>query len=154
MRASKPETGCYQAFAGEALMRLPETEFLDCRHLGSTGQANFKPYVGFRNVSERALEELITNNGYRDGPDYLNYEKIYIHNSGYLPAIGICAYKQQAPMLWVRFSLPKLIYQSNIYEVCENDYNKIVQQIQNTVSSLGVDIPARAIYNAKIWEKV
>lgn len=119
-----------------------------------TSKVKFTSYTGYKNISEKALKKLVTNNGYNndDAPDYVNYEKIYIHDNGYLPAIGISAYKQGEPMLWIRVSLPKLLHKTNIYEICEKDYTNVVQQIKTTTSKLCVDIPDKAIYEALIWE--
>ena len=117
-----------------------------------TSAVTFTSFVGYRNVSEDTLKELISNNGYKEGCEYVNYEKIYIHNNGYMPAIGVCAYKNQAPVLWLRVSLPKLLYQTNMYEICENDFDKVVQEICYAATNLGIDIPKSAIYNARIWE--
>jgi len=117
-----------------------------------TNQVTFNSYTGYKGVSEDDLKTLIDNNGYLKGAEYVHYEKEYISNQGYLPAVGVCAYLQHQPMLWLRFSAPKLLFKTNMIELEEADFNNLVAKIRSTASTLGIDIPLKAIEDSCIWE--
>ena len=112
----------------------------------------FLNYNGYKNISAANLKRIILNNGYKKGPEYVDYEKIYIKHQGYLPACGVYACCNSPAYVWFRFSVPKLIYSNNVREVTEKDFNTIVSQLHSSALILGIDVPIQAIKEAMIWE--
>ncbi|MBD5401009.1 hypothetical protein HDR61_04705 [bacterium] len=72
---------------------------------------------------------------------------------GYFPSIEIHSYGDISDgYLTLRFSIPRLIYGSNLFEIEENDFDKVVQTLIQKLRCIGIYVSENDIRDASIWE--
>ena len=57
------------------------------------------------------------------------------------------------PQLYIEFSIPKLLFGNNLYEVCKEDFNTVVQQLLTILKNMGVET-AELIIRTAIVKKI
>ena len=78
-------------------------------------------------------------------------KKDYLIN--YKPRLELCrvaSKKNPEIILKVEFSVPKILFNNNLYEVEENDFLKIVDKLQEKIALMGVFIEREALINAPV----
>lgn len=72
---------------------------------------------------------------------------------GYFPSIEVHSYGDITNgYLTLRFSAPRLIYGSNLFEVEENDFDKVVKALIDKLRCVGISVSETDIKNAAVWE--
>lgn len=72
---------------------------------------------------------------------------------GYFPSIEVHSYGNITNgYLTLRFSAPRLIYGSNLFEIEENDFDKVVKALIDKLRFAGISVLEKDIRNAVIWE--
>ena len=72
---------------------------------------------------------------------------------GYFPTIEICSCGDiDSGYLTLRFSAPRLIYDSNLFEVIESDFDKVILMLHQKLRNIGIYVQECDIRNSAVWE--
>lgn len=72
---------------------------------------------------------------------------------GYFPTIEICSCGNiDNGHLTLRFSAPRLIYDSNLFEITESDFDKVILMLHQKLQNIGIFVSESDIKNSAIWE--
>ena len=73
----------------------------------------------------------------------------------YIPNVTIVSYFNHSLLetcteLCITFSVPKLMFDNNLQEVNDDDFQSVIERLQAVLSSVGVEIPLNALSEGKI----
>jgi len=85
------------------------------------------------------------------GHENYTLNNLLLSLDGYIPKILLKRrYGESQFTLFLDFSVPKVIYNNNLEEVCENDFDAVVRRIVAVLSILNITIDEESIKNADV----
>lgn len=102
------------------------------------------------NVSAQQVKNILESK-YNTRKRYLAKKNFNSSVSNYYPQVELSQYANQPAELIVTFSVPKILFNTNLFEVTEQDFPKIVKQLQSKLLDMGISVSEKSIEEAKIY---
>lgn len=102
----------------------------------------------FGEVTKKMVDSWNTEN-----PIYIYLMKAYLSpakNDGiYMPKLNY-SFSSYNELLYIEFSVPKLLFGNNLYEVSETDFENVIDSLSNTLESLEIEVSKDDLRNALV----
>ena len=69
-----------------------------------------------------------------------------IQTMSYYPTITFRPYR----LIYIEFSAPKVLFDNNVEELCNTDFNKFLDTLRNKLLTMGLDISIDSLVNARV----
>lgn len=88
------------------------------------------------------------------GKNWHKWNKMPSDASDYWPKVALCRFcigKTRLFDVEVRFSVPKLMYRNNLFEVRDNQFSDVCQKLQGKLKDMGVSLSLKRIKEAAVY---
>lgn len=101
----------------------------------------------FEEVNKKMVDSWNTQN-----PFHIHLMKAYLNltkDGIYMPKINY-SFSPFNELLYIEFSIPKLLFGNNLYEVSETDFERVIDTLSNALGSLGIEVSITDLKNALV----
>lgn len=88
-----------------------------------------------------------------ENPIYIYLMKAYLsptkNNGIYMPKLNY-SFSSYNELLYIEFSVPKLLFGNNLYELSESSFENVIDSLSNTLESLEIEVSKEDLRNALV----
>lgn len=83
----------------------------------------------------------------------IDCKNLFINNTNlYYPILKIVSLPPYKDTFWqITFSIPKLCFGSNLYEVCRDDFDNVISILRSRIYDMGINISSDEIKSSVVW---
>jgi len=112
---------------------------------------NITSFDNYYGITAENLENMFYTQDINTGNKSIKKASLKVFHGQYFPEVSLY-FMQSTIKIIIQFSIPKLYFNNNLYEIIDTDKNNIVNTLISRLSLLGISLTEQEILSAEVWK--